>query len=74
MCVELQVQGDSKGAQSLDFGLRGDEWRWGRYRLDSAVAKGSVDSVEGLNVEELSITSGEPLCITQKQPFGPPRS
>jgi hypothetical protein len=53
-----QVAGTARGATCAEFDLRGLAWRWGGYQLDGVVAAGNADSVDGLAVDELSVTSG----------------
>lgn len=55
----LEAYGNLDGPSTIDFNLRGDEWQWGpSYRLDQVTAVGNVDSSEGIQLEELSLTSG----------------
>ncbi|GAX75992.1 hypothetical protein CEUSTIGMA_g3435.t1 [Chlamydomonas eustigma] len=54
----VEAFGGPTGVTSLEFALHGETWRWGAYRLDNLVARGTADSKEGLSVEELSLRSG----------------
>lgn len=55
----LQLFGGPSGANNVDFNLKGSDWRWGSsYKLDSLVAAGSMDSAEGVQVDELSLATG----------------
>eukprot|EP00798_Chlamydomonas_sp_ICE-L_P032214 gene32214-16772_t len=54
----IQAFGDAEGATSVDFDLKGEDWKWGQYQVDSLVAIGSADMNDGVLLDELSMAAG----------------
>ncbi|KAL6762521.1 hypothetical protein V8C86DRAFT_606614 [Haematococcus lacustris] len=55
--------GTAAGATNVEFGLLGEDWRWGGYRLERLVAAGVADSNDGVSLEELSVAVGPAQAV-----------
>jgi len=55
---QIRAYGGDGGASATDFDLTGTDWRLGEFAMDSAVARGRVHSIDGWEVDELSLGAG----------------
>lgn len=53
----ITAYGGADAATAVGYELQGDSWSWGQFSLDSAIARGRYHSVEGWEVDEMSLNA-----------------
>lgn len=57
----MQAYGGGGGATNVDFDMKGREWKWGEYGMDTLTALGSAHSVDGIKLDDFTLVAGR--CI-----------